>query len=75
MERCTVTTAPKKSRIVRTKAAAERLGISESWLAKRSMAGKPPAFLKLGRAVGYEEHELDALAEASRRQSTSDIEH
>jgi predicted DNA-binding transcriptional regulator AlpA len=61
-----------KSRRFRAKRAAEHIGMSTSWLANRRMRGDPPAFLKVGRAIVYDEGELDAWLESCRRQSTSD---
>jgi len=46
--------------------------MSPSWLAKRRMAGLPPAYLKLGKSVIYDEEELDRFLAACRRQSTSE---
>ena len=63
-----------KSRRFRAKKAAAHIGMSASWLAKRRMSGDPPAFLKLGRAIVYEEAELDAWLESCRRRSTSEPE-
>lgn len=63
---------PNKSRRFRTRKAAEHIGMSTSWLAKRRMHGDPPAFLKVGRAIVYDEGELDAWLESCRRASISD---
>jgi predicted DNA-binding transcriptional regulator AlpA len=61
-----------KSRRFRARKAAEHIGMSTSWLAKRRVSGDPPVFLKIGRAVVYDENELDAWLESCRRQSTSE---
>ena len=39
------------------------------------MAGLPPAYLKLGKIVIYEEEELDRFLAACRRRSTSEPDH
>jgi predicted DNA-binding transcriptional regulator AlpA len=60
-------------RRLRPPAAAEHLGMSESWLAKRRMKGDPPRFLKLGdRSIAYDLADLDDYLAASRRISTSE---
>jgi hypothetical protein len=38
------------------------------------MRGDPPAFLKVGRAIVYDEADLDGWLESCRRQSTSEAE-
>ncbi len=60
------------SRRHRSRSAAKHIGMSPSWLAKRRMAGLPPAYLKLGKSVIYDEDELDRFLAACRRQSTSE---
>lgn len=55
-----------------TQAAAERLGLSPSALAKWRMIGEGPAFLKLGAAVRYSLADINAWAETRRRRSTSE---
>jgi predicted DNA-binding transcriptional regulator AlpA len=65
-------TTQAKSRGFRARRASEYIGMSTSWLAKRRMRGEPPAYSKVGRAVVYEQAELDALLESCRRQSTSE---
>ena len=57
----------------RAAAAAKYLGVSELNLAKRRMRGDPPAYRKLGRVVIYDQPDLDALLDACRRTSTSDV--
>jgi predicted DNA-binding transcriptional regulator AlpA len=65
-------TTPPNPRRFRARKAAEYIGMSASWLAKRRMRGDPPAFLKVGRAVVYDEGELDAWLRSCWRQSTSE---
>jgi predicted DNA-binding transcriptional regulator AlpA len=59
-------------RVLRPKEAARYLGVSPSNLAKRRVYGQPPAFVRLGRAVGYDIAELDRWLASCRRHSTSD---
>ncbi len=59
-------------KVLRAREAAAYLGLSPSILAKRRVYGQPPAFIKLGRAVGYDVAELDRWIAACRRESTSD---
>lgn len=55
-----------------TKAAAEYLHISPSWLEALRVRGGGPAYLKLGpKRVVYRLEDLDAWATAQRRLSTS----
>jgi predicted DNA-binding transcriptional regulator AlpA len=68
----TISTA--ESRRFRPAKAAEYLGISASTLAKWRMRGDPPAYLKLGKVVVYNQADLDRWLEACRRQSTSQVE-
>src|SRR5712691_7748261 len=60
------------SRRHRSRSAAKHIGMSPSWLAKRRMAGLPPAYLKLGKSVIYDEDELDRFLATCRRRSTSE---
>ena len=61
---------PKK--ILRTPAAAEYVGLSESTLEKRRLRGDGPRFIRLGgRAVGYPIEELDRWLESHRRCSST----
>ena len=55
-------------------AAARRVGLSLSMLAKMRCLGGGPAYLKLGRAVRYRQDDLDAWLAARRVRSTSDAE-
>ena len=53
--------------------AAERLGLSESTLAKMRLRGDGPSYIKLGvRRVGYLEKDLVDWVEARRFRSTSE---
>ena len=53
--------------------AADRLGISAKTLRRWRWAGRPPAFVKIGRAVRYEPAVVEDLIAAGRRVSTSDL--
>lgn len=46
--------------LLKPKAAANRLGLSESTLAKLRMTRTGPSFCRLGRAVRYQVADLDA---------------
>jgi len=58
--------------VVDAKAAAERLGLSISTLAKLRLAGTGPAYCKLGRRVVYRLEALEAYLAANERRSTSE---
>jgi predicted DNA-binding transcriptional regulator AlpA len=58
--------------IFRTPEAAKRLGLGQSTLEKWRMTGEGPAFVRLGKIVGYEQRALDAWLKARTRQSTSE---
>jgi hypothetical protein len=51
--------------------AAAYLGLASSTLAKLRCRGGGPAFLKLGRRVVYDQHDLDDWLDARRRLNTS----
>ena len=51
--------------------AAQRLGLSTSWLNKARISGGGPPYLKLGRRVLYDRSDLDVWMAARRRQNTS----
>jgi predicted site-specific integrase-resolvase len=57
--------------LLRSKQAAERLGLSRSTLAKVRLAGDGPVFLKLGKAVRYHPEDLESCLAGRRRSSTS----
>src|SRR5262249_38476890 len=60
-------------RVLRTRAAADYVGLTPSTLEKKRLSGDGPPFVRLGaRAVGYTVDDLDAFVEAGRRTSTSD---
>lgn len=55
------------TRIFRTPAAAEYVGLSPSTLEKKRLSGDGPKFIRLGgRAVGYDIADLDAWLDAQR---------
>jgi predicted DNA-binding transcriptional regulator AlpA len=58
--------------ILDTAAAAERLGVSPSFLAKARMQGTGPRYRKLGRAVRYAQADLDHWLMACSRTSTAE---
>ena len=53
-------------------AAADYLGVTTDWLARRRMAGDGPKFARLGRLVRYDVRELERYLEASTQRSTSE---
>ena len=60
--------------LLRVREAAARLGLSKSTLDKMRCDGRGPRFVKItGKIVGYDPADLDAYAEARKRQSTTDI--
>jgi hypothetical protein len=54
-----------------TKEAAYYVRLSESSLEKKRVFGDGPEFLKVGKAVRYEQTALDAWMQADRRTSTA----
>lgn len=60
------------TRYYRPRAAAEYLGVSTSYLAKRRVEGDGPAFSKFGKAVAYSQEALDGWAASRARNSTSE---
>lgn len=50
-----------------TKAAANLIGKSESWLNKSRMTGAGPVYLKIGGAVRYRDEDLDIWLAGKRR--------
>ncbi|WP_425475862.1 helix-turn-helix transcriptional regulator [Mesorhizobium yinganensis] len=50
-----------------TKAAADYIGLSASWLNKSRMSGTGPVYLKVGGAVRYLAADLDAWLAGQRR--------
>ena len=61
---------PQSGEVLTTEEAAMLLGLSTSTLNKWRVYGKGPKFLKLGRAVRYRKHDLNAFLVARTRQST-----
>jgi predicted DNA-binding transcriptional regulator AlpA len=59
-------------RRLRTPAAADYIGYSESTLEKKRLTGEGPPFIHLGRAIVYDTRDLDAWLAARRARSTSD---
>ena len=53
-------------------AAARRMGLATSTLAKMRLSGTGPQYYKLGRRVVYRCADIDAYMESRRRRSTSD---
>lgn len=56
-----------------TKSAAVRLGLSAAWLEKLRVIGGGPEYIKLGKAVRYEDAALDRWVAVRRRASTSSV--
>ena len=60
--------------LLRVREAAARLGLSKSTLDKMRCEGRGPRFVKItSKIVGYDPVDLDAYAEARKRQSTSEL--
>jgi predicted DNA-binding transcriptional regulator AlpA len=57
---------------LRTRAAADYLGYSESTLEKKRVTGEGPPFIRLGRSIVYDTRDLDKWLAARRATSTSD---
>lgn len=62
-----------QTKYLTTKEAAFYVRLCESSLEKKRVQGDGPEFVKLGRAVRYEQSALDAWMHANKRNSTSDI--
>ncbi len=63
------TAAPK---LLNVNEAADRLGVSVSYLNKLRLSGLGPVFIKLGsRRVGYDQSDLAAWVQECRRTSTA----
>ena len=58
--------------LVDTKAAAEFLGVSASFLNKARLTGRGPDFIKVGAAVRYDVRKLEAFVASRSRSSTSE---
>jgi predicted DNA-binding transcriptional regulator AlpA len=61
-------------RLIKTKEAAERVGLSESQLNKLRVYGNGPEYIKLGASVFYEITALDAWVDSHRRRSTAEYQ-
>jgi len=57
-----------QSQYLTTKEAAQYLGMSESWLNQRRMAGKFPAYFKVGRLVRYAKEDLDRWVRMNKKE-------
>jgi len=58
--------------LLNTHQAAEKLGLSTSFLNKARLEGNGPSFIKLGSKVSYEMSDLESWINNRRRRSTSD---
>ena len=62
-----------QARVLRTPAAAEYVGLSDSTLEKFRLTGEGPQFVRIGvRAVGYRIEDLEAWLAERVRHSTSE---
>jgi predicted DNA-binding transcriptional regulator AlpA len=62
----------KDQRLFTPKEAAKFMRVSVSWLAKARMRGDGPSYVKLGRAVRYDEGGLSDWLKTRARSSTSE---
>lgn len=60
-------------RLLSVNEAAERLGVSVSYLNKMRLTGSGPSFVKLGARVCYDQADLTSWIEGQKRRSTSDV--
>jgi len=67
------TTAASQRRYLRRREAAAYLQVSASFLAKAAVSGGGPAYSKFGRAVVYDQLDLDRFAAEHRRANTSEL--
>lgn len=51
---------------------AERLGVTEGYLAKLRLTGDGPTYTKIGRRVVYDPHDVQAWLNARKLNSTSE---
>lgn len=58
--------------MLRTKQAADYIGLQETTLEAWRCRGGGPIFLKLGKAVRYRQADLDAFIESRLRRNTSE---
>lgn len=56
-------------RVLRTRQAAEYCGLAASTLEKMRGTAAGPRFIRLGRAVGYDVHDLDRWLDGQRERS------
>ncbi len=59
-------------KLLSTREAALRLGVSTSWLDHDRVQAARIPFVRIGRAIRYRPEDLDAFIAENRRQSTSD---
>jgi hypothetical protein len=59
-------------RRLRTAAAADYIGYTESTLEKKRLTGDGPPFIRLGRTIVYDTRDLDVWLTARRALSTSE---
>ena len=64
--------APAMFSLLTPKEAARILKVSLSWLAKARMRGDGPPFIKIGRAIRYNEAALQQWMKSRQRLSTSE---
>jgi predicted DNA-binding transcriptional regulator AlpA len=57
-------------RLLNVTEAAQRLGVSVSFLNKARLSGEGPIFIKIGTRVTYDPADLSVWLEARKRQST-----
>ena len=55
--------------------AAQRLGVSKSWLNQSRLSGTGPTFTKIGARCLYDPDDLSAWLASRRRSSTSQASH
>jgi excisionase family DNA binding protein len=65
-------TLPAFEKVLTPKETADRLKVSESFLAKKRVTGGGPKFIKVGRVVRYPETAINEYLSAQLRTSTSD---
>lgn len=59
-------------RVLNVTEAAQRLGVSVSFLNKARLTGDGPTFIKIGTRVAYDPADLAAWLDARKRHSTSE---
>jgi hypothetical protein len=68
----TTNTDTESERMLTSRETAERLRVSESWLAKARMRGDGPPFMKFNGVVRYGERTVGRWARSHMRLSTND---